>query len=888
MSLIPQIISNADRLSVFVSGNMSYLPIASVRQMENQSAIPSRFSFINQIVQLSEQIEQFVSANMQRARSLSIAFTSTNQSLRNTLTDPSFSSSLGDLEPELRRISQLARSCLPVEQPVYASSSPAASGFENDYASVEDADVSIGESEESLPDYVVDENVQDHVTDDLRRKDERIFHTRSHDVQVVDSMIAGLHSYPDPWPAAFASRDWILFDSFPGLLEGRLIQLSPSYQAYLAATRTTNITETEYNAIRNMSFQTLAAEMGKAFDLSQEISPLMIKLKLQGKALAGQNERLVYLGISRQEEIVRQRGTIAQINGMSQVGLAQELTKAMRSESIIFIEPVIQGALESIPRDVLNELVVWLAARGHTHLLTRILDQRMAEVSPQKYYDAMDFADYWGHNACYQALFTHYPHNKSGAAKALLINLAERGVEKGVSHLLSVDYPHGFVPQTIDQAFNAAYDKQQLNCLKIFFDSGVIPYDNTLNTIFANLCQNKHFGQLEWFFRPDIILRIPNANTILNQTVEELCAENDLSNLEFFLKPEIGARIDDNRIMDLAECLIFNDDIKWEELNSLLQLFFASPLYDRLSTNMIYTIANDAGASGKHLMVHALLNSRRGDEIGESSFDQILLNIGESSQWNTLLEIIDYPRYQPLSGYVLGLLLSYAVQKGPLEVVSKLFSKEQSDEPITHSVLCQNFKIVAGNGDLQWMQVFLNHNPPPQLSDPELAQILLTHYQQRKFDAAEFLVRRMPNISRMPPDVVTQIILASARTGKTNMLMIPYQNIGQVPLETFEAALFSALSHRQKNSAIQIYEMIANRQAKEFATVDSNMLLQCATHAGQSGDRETLEFLFTGFKHQMNRQICEAAYNAAEANGQITASAYLWEYIWNKSIHASQ
>lgn len=837
ISPVELIISNARHLSIFAERNRD-LPIVHFQQMGERTDIPARLKVFQRLKDLNAQIQQY-SRQLQRGlgRGSGIVLSGLALGLERHL-EGNIYAPIGNVVAALKQIVDFGRTLLPL--PVAPPP-----------AQAEIALPISGDAPPPIPiDDAVEEDVRQATIDDdtdriLEDRDNRIFHSETEKVAIVDSICSQLFANPNPWTAARDEANPAFFETFPALIEARLIQ-----QGGPAA----DLTPAEKSQICALSFEQLADELGKVFDPSQELSPLMVKLVRMGKTSRLQNERLIYLGLSRREEI-------AQLNVLAPIHEA--LQKGIKTQSVAFIASVIETRLHEIGKEDLENLVAWLAGRGQTQILSKIFAARRADLDKDVYFEALANAQDWEHKETYDFLFAQYPHREPGAAKDLLIAFAFYGNEEGIRFLLSPEYPRGFSADSIDSAFKAALDRSQYSCLGAFLNAGVSPHDENLNRAFEELCDNNRFEELKPFLTPATLARIPDSALKLQNTFIRICEERDFESASFFLAPANAAFLDKNCAYVLLENLLYS--LEWDELKKSLEIFVQFPLFDKLEPSHLTDIIKEAVQLGKTKFAIFFLGSRRRNDI---DLEEILTAAASFKKWSTLLALLNHSTCQRVSGTTLTkLLLRPREDNLPVELMEKILAKNDPNDPISDDDLATAFKDAAQNRNTAAMKVLQR---VVRLSIEEIESLLLPALDRQDFGAASILLS-FPAILEAPPELISRIYFHAAQAGERRILDIPFLNLGQVSNGRMERALFAALDTNHVEAARAIYLERTPPFVNDAAL--RNTVLQAASR----GREAVLKFLYHYFPDQMSRELTQEAFSLAEGRGHFETSAFLWE-----------
>ncbi|MBX7067219.1 MAG: hypothetical protein K1X28_08315 [Parachlamydiales bacterium] len=871
--LIDSIISNARQLNLFTEANSDF-PIFHFQQMGARADIPAHLNLYKRVQELSEQIQQYCGQQRQgRGRGSAIALLGMSQGLKRELEGSPYNL-IGTIAPALKQIADFGRTLRPsapaLPLPVVQEVQP---------APIEEPPQSPGpppdDLDENLWQAIVDENTAQIISD----RDNLIFHCQSERLEIVDSICVQLFANPNPWLSECEQSSPVFFETFPALIEGRLMQLSGSYDEYLAKhPYAASLTRGHYQQIRALSFEQLANELGNVFDLSKELSPLMVKLVCIGKAQRLDNERLIYLGLTRREKIIELSALAREIRSLTNVQLHEAIVRAQESDSAAFISAALGQRIMDISNEDLNELVPWLAGRGKIQLLTQIFTNRSRDIEKDTYFEAIANAKDWKHQETYDFLFTNYPHRQPGAAKELLTAFSFYGNGEGVAHLLSDRYPQGFSADTIDHAFKAALDKHQYACMAAFLNAGVSPHDETLNAAFEDLCQNDRFEALLPFLKPEIVVRIPNARTLLQETFTRNCESGNFSILPFFLDPQAAVFIDRNCAFVFLENLLYSKE--WEESEPLLKAFAPSAIFNQLEFGDLYAIIREASVLGKRKFANFLLNTTKGEAIPKEKFEELLINVAVSKKWASLLSLLNHSRSQRVSGATLSqLLLRPPADNLPVELVERILSRNDPQDPIPNDDLITAFKVAVQTENLATIRELRRHPRFPSLSVEELEPLLAEHHAN---DGAISELLFFPAALKIGANTISQIFYHSAKAGKTQVLDIPFENLARVSDERLERALFAALRHNQIPAARTIYSK------RGFPAANEQSLRDCALQAATSGNTEILQFLFHCFSPQMTPQLTQEAHTIAEQRGHFETSTYLWSRLWHGFINRTE
>lgn len=158
----------------------------------------------------------------------------------------------------------------------------------------------------------------------------------------------------------------------------------------------------------------------------------------------------------------------------------------------------------------------------------------------------------------------------------------------------------------------------------------------------------------------------------INQTFSLLCSRDDYETLTLFHNSNA---LSDESVYSIFASLISNEDMPWEELRPHFQAVAASPLYDRLPTADLQFFVETLGKEGETSLVRAFLDSRRGSDIDQATFEKTLNNAAAGEKWSTVLALLDHPRYQRYSKELLEFLFTKAVQHKEEELLLSILRK---------------------------------------------------------------------------------------------------------------------------------------------------------------------------------------------------------------------
>ncbi len=158
----------------------------------------------------------------------------------------------------------------------------------------------------------------------------------------------------------------------------------------------------------------------------------------------------------------------------------------------------------------------------------------------------------------------------------------------------------------------------------------------------------------------------------INDAFSLLCNSDDYETLKLFHNSDV---LSDESVYKIFANLISNENMPWEELGPHFQAVAASPLYDRLPIEDLRFFVETLGKDGETSLIRAFLESRRGGDIDQPTFENTLMKAAEAEKWSTVLALLDHPRYQGYSKELLGFLFTEAVRHREEELLLSILRK---------------------------------------------------------------------------------------------------------------------------------------------------------------------------------------------------------------------
>lgn len=429
--------------------------------------------------------------------------------------------------------------------------------------------------EEPIPQIVMDQGVEAEVERNSEALDKWICHKEFDELQKGDEICCRLYEHEE-WKEAIDEGNPELFIRFPAI--------------YLAHVK------------KGVPLDELALECAP----NKSPTPRLAHWITETRRFRKRNERFVLLIYGPRREEIQQLRNL-NLASLNQEDLEKAVNMSMKAESL----PLIAAALERPLSDqLLNELTLWLTERKQDSLLSQLLTHSPRQ--KQILFQAMDKADYWGHETTFDLLFENYPHNQKEDREALLCAFADRGMSKGIDRVLSVHYGHTFDQSAIDQAFTDCLNQRWDECLGCFLKANPLPSPELMRSTFITICEDNSFEWLEPFF------------------------------------PHMG----DEEAFVLAKQFAVSP-IRWEIKARFLALFLASRLHRKLTPAQIENIVTEAAQRGHSQVAHAFLDTpifRGMDEpariLEKERFQKILIKTAAAHHWNTFEILLNHPRYE--------------------------------------------------------------------------------------------------------------------------------------------------------------------------------------------------------------------------------------------------
>jgi hypothetical protein len=442
------------------------------------------------------------------------------------------------------------------------------------------------------------------------------------------------------------------------------------------------------------------------------------------------------------------------------------------------------------------------------------------------------------HKSCYDALFNKYPHEDTSARDDLLTEFASSGLKSGLIHLLSKDYPQSFSEGAIDKAFRAALDAEEYEMFDCFFQEGLSPSEDTLRDAFKALCM---YGQFEY--------------------------------IESFMRPDICPYLEGKQVVMLLNTLVFNPANRWEQTLAFLEKTFNSPLFDQLSREELFSFVKKIAAEGDTQFALELLNSRRGGEITQLEFEEIVIEAFKKENEDTI-SLLDWPMYPIFSGKTLGELLLTAVSTKNVNFIRKVFTKKDPNDPIPRAILVEAFTNAAQQNENIILHEILRNGLQLNLQEVEL---LIAQSLEDPSNSTTFFLAVQQVALQIAPELVGQVLLRAAIIGAEDLLKKSFVHLRQVDPKLIEQAIYAALRNGHDNSAL----LLLQKTGYKPDLCSPADLRACLVNVASEGRLKAVEFICNVFL-RLSSEDLEFAYETAKLHGRPEVAAAIWHFTWHR------